>query len=268
MFDCYLIWGDPRDFSGRRVYRKALHHSEVSISADGYMLALDVGPVPLAGPIVHSEPAGADPRSATSLSVFIDTDVPPWIEEGFITTLAWEAVDNLPRPSRYPFQVDVLMLASNWAGAFDGWSSTQWFDSSVKPLQRIPLALAPEVAGGNITVHVLDVGQDVHGVGYAVVFAPDREVLDGFEITRNGWRNEPIARLRRQAWAELADLSTQMLVTAVPVLGSAVVADVDILVDPQFINQDALNHLPDDVYQVVVERLTTDYGWPGGPPQS
>lgn len=255
MFDCYLIWGNPRDFNSRRVYYKSLPRDAVSISNEGDLLSLDVGPVPLVGPIVHSEPAGADPHRATALSVFIDTEVPPWVEEKFMTSVGWEAVDRLPKPTRYPFQVDILLLASNWAGSFDGWSSSRWLDASVKPLQRFPLTLATDIAAEPLEVRVLEVGKDVHGIGYAVVFTPDRDALDGFQITRNGWRSEPVARLRRQAWAELADLSSQMEITVVPVFGSAVVADALIYEDAQFINQDAMNHLPDDVYQVITERL-------------
>lgn len=256
VFECYLIWGNPRDFENRRVYCQSLSRQSVAFSAENQVLALDVGPVPIAGPIIHSEPAGVSPVEASSISVLVDTDIPSWIEPAFMQALGWQLVEHAPKPARYPFQVDVLLVSSNWTGSFDGWSSTQWFDASVKPLQRIPLCLDPDTPDSTITVHVLDVGKDVHGVGYAVVYAPDRDVVDQFQVTRHGWRREPIARLRRQAWLELADLSTQIEVNAVPVLGSAVVTDVVMHVDsPEMINVSALNHLPDDVFEAARERI-------------
>lgn len=255
MFECFLIWGNPRDFDSRRVYFRTLQRNDVKWSAESRMLSLDVGPVPVTGPIIHSEPAGVNPAEASAISVLVDTEVPSWVEPEFMKALGWEAVERAPKPARYPFQVDVLLVAPNWAGSFDGWSSTQWFDSSVKPLQRIPLCLDAEAQESTITVHVLDVGTDVHGIGYAVVYAPDRDTVDRFQVTKHGWRREPIARLRRQAWLELADLSTQVEVSAVPVFGSAVVAEVTLHASSETVNQQALNHLPDDVFEAVRERL-------------
>lgn len=255
MFDCYLIWGNPRDFALRCVYQQRLSRGSVTISPDGDVMSLNVGPVPISGPIIHSEPAGKSPSEAEAISVLVDTDIPSWIDPKFMHSLGWVPAEHVPKPARYPFQVDILLLASNWTGSFDGWSSTQWIDASVKPLQRCDLSLAPGSDHSPTRVHVLDVGVDIHGIPYAVVYAPDRDVVDAVKVTKNGWRREPIARLRRQAWSELADLSMQVEVTAIPVFGSAVVADVSVFSDPALINEDALNHLPDDVFEAVREEL-------------
>lgn len=255
MFDCYLIWGNPRDFDHRKVFFRKLAREAVSITENGRIVSLEVGPVPVSGPVIHSEPAGVNPLEASAISVLVDTDIPSWVEQNFMAALGWEMIERPPSPVRYPFQVDLLLLGPNWTGSFDGWSSTQWFDSSVRPLQRIEISLFADPTSPKTRVHVLDVGTDVHGIAYAVVYCPDRDVIDAAQITQNGWRREPVARLRRQAWLELADLSAQIEVTAVPVFGSAVVDQVSLLVDPSQINGDALNHLPDDVFEAVRESL-------------
>lgn len=252
--ECTVVWGDPRDQRGFTAYTSMLTSDQIVYGDGGQPFAeLEMGPVPVAGPIIHQTMSDA---GHLQVMVLVDVLAPSWVTAGTPVDWGWQPVDELPKPSRYPFPVDVLLLASNWAGSFDGWSSSQWCDADMKAMQRTTVPVSPGSAD-QIQVRVLETGVDGHGVGYAVVFTPDRPVVDAADLDRHGWRREPWVRVRRQSWSDLADLAEAIEALTVPVFGSSVVSEVTIH-DVTAVNADVLYLLPEDVRDALTDALAAD----------
>jgi hypothetical protein len=223
----------------------------VQLNADGTFASLEVGPVPVSGPIV----AAPDETGAGDLVVLLDGDIPDWVTEQVLEDWGWSVGGELPTSlTGFPFQADVLLLAMNWSGSLDGWSSTLWFDAGVAPMQRLELRLSPYEESA-ISVRVLETGTDQHGVGYAVVYAQDRSEVDHANVTAAGWRREPWVRIRRQSWSDLADMSEAIEARVVPFRGQALVRDV-IIHDANLINSQVFELLPGDVRDALESALT------------
>jgi hypothetical protein len=248
-----LVWGDPRTLDQFVAFAKTTSMWDFDLDelADRRYIQLLIGPVPISGPVIHFS-ADTDP---TEIVCLVDHAIPEWVEAGTPTDWGWTQVTALPRPSRYPLQVDILVVSLNWSGSLDGWSSSQWCDAGFRPMQRARLAVEPS-AGlvSTIGVRILEVGTDAHGVGYVVAFAPDREELDSADLPHHGWRLEPWVRIRRQAWSDLADLADSIETVVLSALGTAIASEVK-LHDVEAINADVLYLLPSDVRDALEDAL-------------
>lgn len=237
MAPVYLVWGDPRR-PGEFVAYRCERPAALRFTADKAFAFLEVGPVPVAGPVISFD-------SQDTATVLADQVIPDWVEDTTLTMWGWERVAEIPKPTVYPFQVDVLLVAPNWTGSLDGWSSTQWFSHGLRPLQRLPLQIG-DAGEHQIQVRILETGVDPHGVGYVVAYAPDRAELDAAEIHTQGWRREPWVRIRRQSWLDLAALSDNYESIVEQALRTPIVVDVKIhALNP--VNAAALAYLPADV---------------------
>lgn len=245
----YVVWGEPEEGS-RRVLacRDKVPDNVVAIVPDRSYASVNLGFTVVAGPII------SDPDDAgTAIVVFADQLIPDWCTPERLAAAGWDLCDELPAIVRVPFQVDLLVLASSWHGSLDGWSSTVWLDSAVRPMQRIRLQISP-ISPARPLVHVLETGADPHGVGFAVVFTPDRDELERSGLSEHGWRSEPWVRMRRPSWTALASLSSSVEAHVSLLLGHPVVRKVTIH-DLVGMHADGFKFLPVDVRDALEEAL-------------
>jgi hypothetical protein len=245
-----LVWGDPGDPAARVVVQRAFSDQVIHRSPDLRFATIPVGPLTVTGPILN--PVDLD---GGTMVVLADSSFAEWATREVLADWGWEPASSMPTISRYPFQVDALVLAPNWAGTLDGWSQVVWLDTAVRPMQRTQLAVDHE--GHDLTVHVLQTGQDQHGISYAIMYAPDRDQLDAEGLTAKGWRAEPPARIRRQQWHDLADLSLTVQAHVSTFRRQAFVSHVTVHEDvprhPQVVDL-----LPADVKDALLEALEQD----------
>jgi hypothetical protein len=251
-YETYVAWGNPRQ--GRHVvaYRKTLDASEVSLTANGTFATVDIGPAPVAGPVIHLDLT--DP--ATAIVVLLaDDQVPGWITEEFLADWGWAPALALPGDARARIETDVLLLSYGAADEFDGWSSSLWLAEEMLPLQRTHLPF-PDLPGG-LGVHVLEAGSDMHGVNYLVVFCPQRSQAVAANLAAHGWRREPGVRVRRQDWVNLANLSmdAELLVESMS-YGPLVVGAM--LHNPVDLASSAVSQLPENLRAHLTSRVTSD----------
>lgn len=246
----YLVWGNPRAAGEHVVFTREIAPEDVRLSVDGQYAHFDVGPVPVSGPVISRE-------NDEHVTVLVDQAIPEWVTGPVLADWGWHQLSEVPRPARYPFPVDILVLSMNWAGAFEGWSRSHWLDGAVRPMQRFELPVAPD-ASERISVRILETGTDQHGVGYAVAFAPEREQIDGLHLVSKGWRSEPWVRIRRKSWMDLADLSDCIETHVVTALRSPIITDVTIH-DLNAINGETFSLLPADVRDALESALQEDF---------
>lgn len=245
----YLVWGNPRIPGEYVAFRNRIADDAVQLKLEGRYAALEVGPVPVSGPVI-SRPGEED------LVILLDASIPEWVQSQVLAGWGWEPVVEIPRPGRFPFPVDLLVLSQSWTGAFDGWSRTLWLDAAVRPMQRIDIPVGPD-SKVLLSVRVLEVGVDQHGVGYAVVYAPERNEVDNALLGSHGWRAEPWVRIRRKTWMDLADLSGCVEAQVVTAMRSPIISQM-MIHDLRGINGEALAFLPEDVREALEVALAKD----------
>lgn len=245
--DVWVVWGDPSDRDARLTARRTLTDDQAAVAPDGRFAALEIGPVPVSGPVLSR-------AGSAQLVVLADRVVPDWVSGSFLGDWGWRLDEDLPEVVREPFQVDALVVASNWAGSLDGWSSSLWLECPVRPMQRLSIETSPGITTSSLDVRVLDVGADAHGVGYAVFYCPDRGRLDEHQLLWRGWRQEPGVRVRRRVWADLASLSDAVEAKVSVLFGRAIVATVEVH-DADGIQDQAVLQLPADVRDALEDAL-------------
>lgn len=244
----YVVWGDPENVAGRVAVRHDdLPPAAVALVPSGRYASVDLGFTVLAGPVI------SEPGSRDGLVVLADQSLPDWFDSARLSEAGWVESPALPDVVRAPFPVDLLVLATNWSGSLDGWSSTVWLDKPVRPLERVALEVSP-ISPTRLLVHVLETGADAHGVGFAVVFAPDRASLDRCGLSEHGWRSEPWVRVRRQSWIELSELSLSVETHVSVLLGHPIVRDVTVH-DLVAMRSESLRFLPVDVREGLEQAL-------------